>query len=140
MKTYKASFSDVFPSLQINLFLILRDTGHQIPVHKRAYIRPYTHTDNTQKRSGPLLVLTACSCCGLKPSVQLFTVEDTLRWERRRDTDNSSSVESVLVLQPTGYSHATRRALLLTVAFVGPWDPSLRVELGPVSYDTVCCV
>ena len=47
-------------------------------------------------------------------------------------TDNkSSSAESVL--HPACYN-AARSAVLLTVAFVGPWDPSSRIELGHVSY------
>ena len=45
--------------------------------------------------------------------------------------NNSSNAESML--QPAGYN-ATRRAVLLTVAFIGSLDPSSRIELGPVSY------
>ena len=44
--------------------------------------------------------------------------------------NNSSSAESML--QPAGYN-ATRRAVLLTVASIGPLDPSSSIELGPVS-------
>ena len=51
--------------------------------------------------------------------------------------NNSSSAESML--QPAGYN-ATRRAVLLTVASIGPLDPSSRKELGPVSYDCCCCL
>ena len=52
------------------------------------------------------------------------------------DTDNnSSSAESVL--QPASYN-ATRRALLLTVAFIEPWDPSSRIELESVTYCLLC--
>ena len=39
--------------------------------------------------------------------------------------NNSSSAESVL--QPAGYN-ATQRAVVLTVASIGPWDPSSRID------------
>ena len=41
--------------------------------------------------------------------------------------DNSSSAESML--QPAGYNTA-RRAVLLTVAFIGPWVPSSGIRAG----------
>ena len=49
------------------------------------------------------------------------------------DTDNNSGSSAESVLQPAGYN-ATRCPLFQLVAFIGPWDPPSRIELGPVSY------
>ena len=38
---------------------------------------------------------------------------------------------------PVGYN-ATRRAVSLTVAFIGHWDPSSRIELESVTYCLLC--
>ena len=51
--------------------------------------------------------------------------------DRQTQDNNTSSAESVI--RPAGYN-AARRAVLLTVASIGPLDPPSRIELGPVSY------